>query len=124
MLGLVILLVVIGTSIWVAVDTSRLGVKRGCLGGGFVDMGPVGWFFAVLLIWIIGFPIYLVTRPKYAALRSVEAPVSVAHTAVPVAPMQPVGPPPGWYPDPMAPGSHRWWDGYRWGPSSAPPASS
>ncbi len=26
----------------------------------------------------------------------------------------PTNPEPGWYQDPMAPGSHRWWDGARW----------
>ena len=35
----ILFVIVIGTSIWVAVDASNLGVKRGSLGGGFADMG-------------------------------------------------------------------------------------
>ena len=61
-------LVVIGSAIWVAADASRLGVSRGCLGGGMFDMGPAGWFFAVLLLWIVGLPAYLVTRDRYARI--------------------------------------------------------
>jgi uncharacterized Tic20 family protein len=36
----------------------------------------------------------------------------------------PQSPSPGWYPDPSAPGTQRWWDGTRWTEhSSAPPAA-
>lgn len=73
MVAAVIGLIVLGTSIWVAADASGLDVKRGCLGGNFVDSGPVGWFFVTLLIWIIGFPLYLATRPKYVALKAKKA---------------------------------------------------
>lgn len=119
MIGLLVVLVVAGTSIWVAVDASRLGVKRGSLNSSFVDMGPAGWFFSVLLIWIIGFPLYLVTRPKYVALRQV-APTAALPSPTVQPTVQPTLPPPGWYPDPTVSGGHRWWDGREWGPSSAP----
>jgi hypothetical protein len=62
---LVIGIVVVGTSIWVAVDASNLGARRGVLGGGFFDMGAAGWFFSCLLFWIVGFPAYLLTRSRY-----------------------------------------------------------
>jgi len=55
--------IVIGTSIWVGIDAKSIGAKKGLIGGLF-DIGPVGWFFVTLLIWIIGFPAYLVARGK------------------------------------------------------------
>ena len=63
-------LLVVGTSIWVAFDASRLGARRGVLGGGFSDMGAAGWLFCCLLLWIVAFPVYLAARPKYRALRA------------------------------------------------------
>ncbi len=63
----IVWLLVIGSAIWVAIDASNLGVKRGCLGGGVLDMGVAGWFFSLLLIWIVGFPAYLAQRSKYVA---------------------------------------------------------
>jgi hypothetical protein len=59
-------LVVVGTSIWVAVDAANLGARSGVLGGGFFDMGVAGWLACCLLFWIVGFPAYLVTRSRYA----------------------------------------------------------
>ena len=61
--------VVIGSAIWVAADASKLGVSRGCLGGGMFDMGIAGWFFVTLLLWIVGFPAYLVHRRRYELLK-------------------------------------------------------
>jgi hypothetical protein len=68
-ISIIFWLVVLATSIWVAIDSSGLGARAGILGGGFSDMGPGGWFFACLLFWIVGFPMYLATRSKYVALR-------------------------------------------------------
>jgi len=58
-----ILIAVVATSIWVAVDASTIGVKKGQLKG-LGNMGPVGWFFVCLLLWIVGFPFYLAKRPE------------------------------------------------------------
>ena len=59
-----ILLVVIGTSIWVLVDAKSIGVKKGQITG-LGNMGPWGWFFACLLLWIVGFPMYLIKRGEF-----------------------------------------------------------
>ena len=74
-------LVVLGTAIWAGIDASQLGARRGVLGGGFLDMGPVAWFFAVWLLWIIAFPCYLVARPRLVAVRDASA-----YRQVPAAP--------------------------------------
>ena len=58
------------TFILMLIDTSRLRVRRGCLGGGhFADMGRVGWAFSFVFLWFFAFPYYLKTRPKYVALH-------------------------------------------------------
>ncbi|MDD4072415.1 MAG: hypothetical protein PHY78_08645 [Desulfobacterales bacterium] len=64
----IILLVILGTSIWVFFDTRAIGVKKGLVKG-FLDMGPWGWFFATLFLWIVGFPAYLTTRGKYKRIH-------------------------------------------------------
>jgi hypothetical protein len=54
-------LIVIITSIWVLIDAKKIGVKKGQIKG-LADIGPWGWFFVCLLLWIIGFPLYLLKR--------------------------------------------------------------
>ncbi len=49
------------SAVWVLVDAKRIGRKKGRLKG-FADMGPWGWFFACLLLWIVSFPLYLFKR--------------------------------------------------------------
>ena len=61
-------LVIIGTAIWVYFDAKSIGVKKGQITG-ILNMGPVGWFFVTLLLWIIGFPAYLATRGKYKKIN-------------------------------------------------------
>jgi hypothetical protein len=99
-------LLVIGTAIWVGFDAHQLGVKRGLLRGGFTDMGVAGWVIGVLGLWIIGFPAYLATRPRYIALARAGSASTVASHQGSV--------PPGWYPDPMKRHESRYWDGARW----------
>lgn len=62
------LFLVIGTSIWVLVDAQSIGVKKGQVQG-MANMGPWGWFFVCLLLWIIGFPMYLAKRPEFKRLN-------------------------------------------------------
>ncbi len=65
----IIYLIILGTSIWVLVDANSIGVKKGQLKG-FVGMGPVGWFIACLLAWIIGFPLYLIKRDELKRINA------------------------------------------------------
>jgi len=59
-------LVIIVTSIWVAIDASNIGARKGLVKG-LGDMGAAGWFFCCLLIWIVGFPVYLAKRSEIKA---------------------------------------------------------
>lgn len=68
-MGSFIWLIVIGTSIWVLFDAKSIGVKKGQIEG-IANMGPWGWFFVCLLLWIIGFPAYLVKRGEYKRINS------------------------------------------------------
>lgn len=67
-LELVMLFVVV-TSVWVLFDAHATGVRKGQTTG-LTDMGPVGWFFACLFLWIVAFPLYLAKRPALAAPSS------------------------------------------------------
>ena len=64
----IILLVVVGTSIWVVSDAKAIGVKKGQVKG-FLDLGPWGWFLVCLFLWIVGFPAYLAMRGKYKTIN-------------------------------------------------------
>ena len=87
----VILIVVIGTSIWVGIDAANIGAGK-------VGTGPVGWCLFCLLLWIIGFPVYLAKRSGIKAAVaasnvSVPTPVNAGQVA-----QNSVASPPGWYP--------------------------
>jgi hypothetical protein len=92
----VIWLVIIGTSIWVAIDASNIGARRGLIRG-LGNMGPAGWFFCCLLLWIIGFPVYLAKRSeiKVAAAGSNSRPSAPGDARQVVS--NPL-PPPAWHP--------------------------
>lgn len=59
----VILVVVIATSIWVAIDASTLGARHD-RSLGMAGSSPAAWFFGCLLVWIVFFPLYLSQREK------------------------------------------------------------
>jgi hypothetical protein len=63
-LSAMIYLLVIGTSLWVLFDANSIGVKKGQIKG-MGDMGPAGWFIVCLLLWIVGFPLYLAKRGEF-----------------------------------------------------------
>ena len=55
--------VVIGTSLWVLVDATTIGVERGQLEG-LADMTPLEWFGCCLMLWPIGVLYYLAKREE------------------------------------------------------------
>lgn len=67
-MGMLFFLIVIGTSLWVLIDAKTIGVKKGQISG-MGDMGPWGWFFVCLLLWIVGFPFYVAKRPEYKKIN-------------------------------------------------------
>lgn len=52
---------VLGTALWAAIDSSKLQLKRYKSG---ISYGPVVLFIACALLWIVGFPWYLSMRYK------------------------------------------------------------
>ena len=74
---MIILLIVIATAIWVIIDAKSIGVKKGLVTG-MGNMGAWGWFFSCLLLWIIGFPMYLYYRGKFkSAIAAIASKNSV-----------------------------------------------
>lgn len=68
-MGILFTIVILATSIWVLVDAKAIGVKKGQLKG-LADIGPWGWFFGCLLLWIVGFPLYLSKRDELKRINS------------------------------------------------------
>ena len=54
-------IMVLGTALWAAIDSSKIQLKRYKSG---ISYGPVALFFACALLWIVGFPWYLSMRYK------------------------------------------------------------
>jgi hypothetical protein len=52
-------LMVIGTSIWMAIDSKKISLKKY---KSFISMGPVSVFLCGVIFWIITFPCYLSVR--------------------------------------------------------------
>jgi len=54
-------IMVFGTALWAAIDSSKLQLTRYESG---ISYGPVVLFIACALLWIVGFPWYLSMRDK------------------------------------------------------------
>lgn len=64
----VTILMVLGTALWAAFDSNRIDLRRYKSG---VALGPAALFFGIALIWIVGFPWYLIVRSRInVALQS------------------------------------------------------
>jgi hypothetical protein len=67
---------VLSSSLWVAYDSSRIKLARYKSG---ISYGPIVLFIACALLWLIGFPWYLIMRHRIATGTAVlkdAAPVS------------------------------------------------
>ena len=54
-------IMVLGTALWAAIDSTKIHLKRYKSG---ISYGPVLLFIAIAFLWIIGFPWYLAMRYK------------------------------------------------------------
>jgi hypothetical protein len=114
MLGLLVLAVMVGSTIWIGFDASKRDWNEGS--------STAVWVIGSLLLWIVVFPLYLVKRRRVpikggtiAGESSSQPHPAYVHqpppppptTAVPLAP-------PGWYPDPHESTSQRYWSGSAW----------
>ena len=58
----IMIVLVLGTSIWAAIDASKIGAGKVASNNWSVNTSPVQWFFLCVLLWIVFFPLYLVKR--------------------------------------------------------------
>ena len=65
-MDIVVFAVVLATSIWMYIDAKSLQYNPENHTG-IGKSSPLNWLFGGLLLWVIVFPMYLVTRPKYLA---------------------------------------------------------
>lgn len=59
------------SSIWVAIDTKAIGIKKGQLKG-FLNVNPIEWVICTLLLWMIAFPCYLLKRHELQKLNNAK----------------------------------------------------
>jgi NhaP-type Na+/H+ or K+/H+ antiporter len=54
-------IMILGTALWAAIDSSKIHLKRYKSG---ISYGPVVIFLCFLFLWIVAFPWYLIVRNK------------------------------------------------------------
>src|SRR5215472_3581273 len=54
-------LITLSTALWAAIDSKKLQLKHYKSG---ISYGPTALFFGIALLWVVGFPWYLVMRYK------------------------------------------------------------
>jgi hypothetical protein len=70
--NLVVAALCIGSSVWVRYDAKAIGVQKGQVKG-LADLGPWGWFFACLFLWIVAFPWYLAKRRELLRINGKDS---------------------------------------------------
>ncbi len=120
----IVWLAILGSAIWVGFDASALGVQRGRLGGGPLDMGVASWVICCLFLWVISFPCYLVARGRYQSMRSTGSYGTLPFAGGPVAGYQygqvPQAQQLAVYaaPPQLSPDGQWWWNGVQWVPAA------
>ena len=130
LIGLALLVV---CAIGVYVDAKSIGARRG-LTSGMAGTSAGMWAFGTVAMWILVFPLYLLTRGKIkAAARAADRREAQRYgqpkptrqeaawdglrgwgASATTAPWPSVTPPAGWFLDPENPEFNRWWDGNQW----------
>jgi UDP-N-acetylmuramyl pentapeptide phosphotransferase/UDP-N-acetylglucosamine-1-phosphate transferase len=66
-LNLLTAVTILGTAILAAIEGNKLGMgsPSDLNKKGKKNSGPVAWFFLMVLLWVIAYPVYLWTRSKY-----------------------------------------------------------
>lgn len=76
MLNVVIVAIIVCTAIWVYLDATKNKIGKIKEAGGMFNMSAGAWSVVTLLLWIIGFPAYLIKRGALIE-RAKENPVEV-----------------------------------------------
>ncbi len=74
-MSLIMLGTILGTAIVAAMEASKVGMKSDRSKGTY---SPTAWFFILMLIWIVGYPIYLYKRKYYGLANRLTAGILVA----------------------------------------------
>jgi len=77
MLGLLVAVVVTISAVWVYLDATKNGIGKLTDGSGFFNLSAGGWATVTLLLWIVGFPCYLVKR-EALIMKAKKSPVVVS----------------------------------------------
>ena len=85
-------LVVIGTSIWVLIDSSTHRIPINDSKPYSANTGAWAWLGTCLVLWIVGFPYYLVRRSQVLHHQQAEANRPMAHWPVRDQTRMPAGP--------------------------------
>jgi hypothetical protein len=81
-----VLLIIVGTTVWVGIDSHAHQVTSGGKDYVWWRNGALTWVVFCLLLWIVGFPLYLVKRSKQlreraAVVNQVPTESAVTHMA-------------------------------------------
>lgn len=77
MIDFVVVAVVVGSALWVYVDATNNKIGKVPEAKGMFNMPAGAWSIVTLLLWIVGFPAYLIKRRALIA-RAKEHPVEVS----------------------------------------------